>query len=101
MQSFIVRRKIASGCCSEPQLSIHFHSRAKAVAITARAMQDDCNPVVRGVSMNVHEHLWRSTQYGGNHIDIPVVVEIAKCGATGGDRSITPCICFFKTASFI
>src|SRR6202030_305252 len=45
MQTFVVGREIASCRRRDPRLSVHLHMRAEAVAVAARSVQSDGEPV--------------------------------------------------------
>src|ERR1035437_10324356 len=55
----------------------HLHQRADAVAVAARALKCNVEPVA-GVRTPIHPDLGVLAQSGGHHIDVAVAIKIAK-----------------------
>src|SRR5439155_17527493 len=88
--------KITSGCRREPGLSIDSHSRTKAVAIAARATQRNYQPMLLAATIDQYQRM--PTKRGHHCVFPPIVIQIAECRSTAGNRNRDFGVSTFKLA---
>src|SRR5689334_10663022 len=99
MQPFVTGREITSGRSGEPDLPVNLHARTQPIAVASGTAKADGNPVIP--TCLVHEHLRRASEHGHDHVDVAIIVNIAKRGPASGERSIRTRIDLFEAPAVV
>src|SRR2546430_12280397 len=90
---------VASSRGGESCLPVYLNACPQSVAVAARAVQRNRQPVKP--SATVPKHLRRLSENRGDHINPPVIIQIAESGASPRHQGVGPRIDRFKAAIVI
>ena len=96
MKTFVVGRLVAPRCCRKTSLSIDLHARSEAIAVAARAMKCDGEPM--SCVAAIHEDPQRASENRGYNVNRAVIVQVAESCTPSGHQICASGVGSLKTS---